>query len=71
MFGNQSHFNNTGMGKSLGLNTKDTDFFMSSAKDSAGAIQQALPDAVQIVKFAAGVLGALAVGCAMLQSGRE
>jgi hypothetical protein len=56
---------------SHGMAAKDHAFFMGAARDHAKDVSDMLPDAMQVVKFAAGVLGILAVGCAVLQANSQ
>jgi hypothetical protein len=51
-----------------GLNQDQHAFFMNAAKEHAGDIASMLPEAMKVVKFAAGFLGILAIGCSVAQS---
>lgn len=52
---------------SHGLNETQHGFFMKAAEEHAGDIASMLPGAMQVVTLAAGILGLLAIGCAVMQ----
>jgi hypothetical protein len=56
---------------SHGLSESQHDFFMSSAEKHAGDIASMLPGAMQVVTLAAGILGVIAIGCAVMQEKAE
>lgn len=51
----------------FGLSQVDHQFVSGAARDHAGDIQAMLPDAFAVIKFAAAVVGILAVGCAVMK----
>lgn len=50
--------------------THDMNFLCGAARDEAPNIQAMLPDAFAVVKLAGGILGLLAIGCAVATASR-
>jgi len=71
MFGSNKHNSNPFGSHSYGLSPNDQQFFMNSARESADTVRQMLPDAMQVVKLAAGFLGVLAIGCAVIDKSSQ
>ncbi len=67
MYGSNNNRNPFG-NHTYGLKPSEQTFFMDAARDSAGAVREMLPDAMQVVKLAAGILGILAIGVAVIEN---
>jgi hypothetical protein len=67
MFGTQT----THRSPNFGLTTDQASFFQNAAKEHVNDIASLIPDAMQAVKFAAGILGVLAIGCAVVQQQKQ
>lgn len=50
---------------------QDMSFICGAARDEAPNIQAMLPDAFAVVKIAGGILGLLAIGCAVANASRS